>query len=135
MRLKVVFLILAVMAIALIGAGVALAHGSTSTAFSGRELSIGRTIGDTQVGVVFAGWTHAGAGTTWEGALNSDAGTWATSVRYKGVPGLGSKVDIVGGIWFWKQPDGKRHWGRVIGGRVQWPADLDSHPSYISLSI
>ena len=128
MRTKIGGLILAVAAVAVIGTSVVLAHGSGSTAFSGRELSTGTPLDDgTRVGVVFAGWTHAGNGTTWEGSPNSDGGGWATSVRYKGEQGLGgSGVNITGGVWTWKQSDGKRHTARVIGGRVQWPADLGS---------
>ena len=37
---------------------------------------------------------------------------------------LGSSTTLVGGRWFWEQPNDIIHFGRVLSGSVQWPMNL-----------
>ena len=127
MTIKVAGLILSVVAIALLGTGVAFAHGShAKTAVSGIELSIGRDINGTRVGVVFAGRTNEGDGRFWVKPTPGEGGTWAITLSYTGSAGFpGASANIVGGFWAWTQPDGLRHWGRILSGNVTWPNSID----------
>ena len=117
MRIRVAGLILSILGIALIGTGVAFAHGSNpvDTAVSGFELSIGRQWGDVRVGVIFTGQTNEGDGSVWV-APDGEGGTWSTIVNYTGTPGLGGSVEFVGGVLGFKSS----RWDQTLGTDFRW---------------
>lgn len=107
----------------LFAGGAATAQTATSTGLSGHELFPGNKEGEVTKGVVFFGtdnpvcncWTDADAG-----------GQWTATVDRSGHAGLGSQVSVVGGRWLWQQGNDTVSFGKVLGGTVQWPADLAS---------
>lgn len=107
-----------------LGAGTAaLGHGNHVTGLSGRELFPGDKDAATTKGVLFSGTDNA-ACNCW--TATDAGGNWIFSVDRVGHAGLGSAVSLVGGRWFWQQTNDLVHFGRVLGGSVQWPPDLAS---------
>jgi hypothetical protein len=123
MRRESVLVIFVLAALAL--SAVTVAYGSQSTLFSGYETSAGRACGAGRTcGTSFSGWTNPPGTTGW--TLQSNGGSWTTSVDYTGTPGINQQVNITGGAWSWIEPTGTQHRGRVTGGTVTWPATLDT---------
>jgi len=116
--------LLAVAAAGLLALGTwlgASAQVEQTTGLSGRELFPGTKDAEVTKGVVLLGTTNA-ACNCWTGADNG--GTWVSIVDRVGPSGLGSSTTLVGGRWLWVQPNDVVHFGRVLSGSVQWPADL-----------
>lgn len=107
-----------------LGAGTAAqAHSNHVTGLSGRELYPGDKDAETTKGVLFSGTDNAVCNCS---AATDTGGHWVFSVDRVGQAGLGSAVSLVGGRWFWQQADNAIHYGRVLGGSVQWPPGLAS---------
>jgi hypothetical protein len=115
MQPKLPLPLLACAVLLLISAPTALAHGASSSTFAGLEIFPGVRVGDITYGTTFVCKT-----------LQVE-GVCEATVRYRGTPGLGSQVTILGGQWWWKQtgPD-ITHRGRVLGGQVVWPPSLSA---------
>jgi hypothetical protein len=91
------------------------AHGATSSDFAGIEISPGIRIGEITYGTAFVCQTR------------QVAGACEATVRYRGTPGIGSQVAILGGQWWWKQTGGDIiHRGRVLDGVAVWPPSLSA---------
>lgn len=115
-RFRSIRRVLLVLVCALILNAVALvALAATAVDISGREFFPGVHYGDATYGASFAGLT-----------LTAERGVWAASVNYRGTAGLGHEVAIFGGSWGLAKADGSRLSGRVTGGAVVWPLNLDS---------
>lgn len=99
----------------------ALAHGEHTTGVSGLELFPGVKAGEVTKGVLFSGPTNAVCD-CW--TTTDNGGTWVAAVDRVGHAGLGSAIAVVGGRWFWEQGNDIVHFGRILGGSAQWPADL-----------
>ncbi len=96
-----------------------LAHGpADSSPFAGLEISPGVRIGEITYGAAFVCRTLP------------VEGVCEATVRYRGTPGLGSQVTLLGGQWAWKQTRTDiTYSGRVLGGLVVWPSTLTT-PGY-----
>ncbi|MBI4292550.1 MAG: hypothetical protein HY661_13825 [Betaproteobacteria bacterium] len=99
----------------------AAAHSDHTTGLSGRELFPGTKDGEVTKNVLFAGKANAVCN-CWTDTDNG--GTWVAIADRVGHAGLGSAVTLAGGRWYWEQQNDVIHHGRILGGSVEWPADL-----------
>lgn len=103
-----------------LGGDSAFAHGVHHSGLSGHEFYPGQRDGEVTRGVLFSGtdnlpcdcWTSTNAG-----------GRWVIVADRSGAAGIGGAVTVVGGDWFWKQANDVVHFGKLLGGTVNWPAD------------
>jgi hypothetical protein len=115
MRSKLLCLLMAVVVLLLLSDRSVLAHGATSSDFTGIEISPGVRIGEITYGTTFVCQTR------------QVAGVCEATVRYRGNPGIGSQVAVLGGQWSWKQTGGDIiHRGRVLDGVAVWPPSLSA---------
>jgi hypothetical protein len=121
--------------------------GPEGSFFSGYEVFPGLSFNGFTFGASFAGWTNgyqtpdSSGGETcpatatdnldnfgdWAPLIGSTGGVVSGSVNYKGTPGFGNTVNVIGGSWYWLEADNKTsHSGLVLkGGTVSWPASLE----------
>lgn len=127
---------LVAIAFALAGGSFSVAHGASITALSGNEFFNGVRSGDgditVTVGATFAGLTTHGGGTSWHPAASNNGGLWAVVVNYRGRPGIVPETEnsvtvIGGGTWFLEGADGTTQSGKILSGKVSWPATLHAN--------
>jgi hypothetical protein len=98
-----------------------------SSFFSGFELFPGIRLDGVTIGATFSGWTDAPAEEIWVPFSESTGGFVSRSINYKGSPGFGRTVTIIGGSWSWLEADEHTvHSGPVLSGNVTWLADAQS---------
>lgn len=97
------------------------AHGNHQTGLSGHELHPGKRDGEVTRDVLFSGTDNAPCN-CW--TATDSGGRWVLLADRTGHAGLGSMVNVVGGRWFWQQAGEIVHFGKVLGGTVNWPPDL-----------